>query len=67
MHHLLQQSKGLLPLLALLTCTNACISTHYIWCQQLVQHLLEQAKGFLPLLVTLTCTQSCISTHYSQC
>ena len=63
----MQQSKGFLPMLALLRCTNGWISTHYIRCRQLVHHLLHQSKSFLPMLALLTCTNGCTSTHYIRC
>ena len=66
-HHLLQQSKSSLPLLALLTCTDARVETHNVWCQQLVHHLLQQSKGSFPLLALLTCTDGCIKAHNIWC
>ena len=60
---LLQQAKGSLSLLALLTGSNGGIVAHHIRYQQLVGHLLQQAKGPLPLFALLACTNGGILAH----
>ena len=54
--HCLNDLKGSLPLLALLTCTDACTEAHDIRNQQLVHHLLQQSKGLLWLIALFTGT-----------
>ena len=49
LRHVLQQSKGCLPLQALLACTYGSIGPYCIRRQQTLRHSLQKSKGCLPL------------------
>ena len=53
--HLLQQAKGLLPVLALLARADGCIVAYHAGRERSFEHALERVQGSLPITATCTC------------
>ena len=61
--HLLQQAKGLLPVLALLARADGCIVAYPVGRERSVKHLQQQSKGLCPVLAHLACGVGCIMAY----
>ena len=64
MEHLLQQAKGILPVLALLGRADGCIVAFHVGRERSVEHLLQQPQGFLPVIALLASADGCTVAYH---